>query len=266
MDICIKTCFAGQGIFQQEGQTDHKRLSCMTVVQCLSGCYEVFLGTEHFFVREGEIFYTPEHIRQTIIHHLPDNGPERVMRAQWVYLNVLVNQKYNLPKYAAIPHHFSAEDSREMGCYLTGYIDTSASEGVGVEVRRNFFAYGILDQLLSYSHPIPSHAIHKLEPVLQQIEENLEQELSLEEISRRVNYSSSYLYRLFQEELGMSPQQYIVKQKLLRACTLLLESDMTVRAISDSLGFCDQFHFSRRFRQEFRCSPTEYRKNYSYFR
>jgi AraC-like DNA-binding protein len=45
-----------------------------------------------------------------------------------------------------------------------------------------------------------------------------------------------------------------------RASELMHRSYMTLREVADECGFCNEFHFSRRFKQIVGLSPKEYRK------
>jgi len=72
--------------------------------------------------------------------------------------------------------------------------------------------------------------------------------------------SRSKLAELFRAEIGQSVAQYIEDLLMSEAQTMLLYSDASIGEISDTLGFCDQFYFSRRFRRRFGLSPKNYRK------
>ena len=50
--------------------------------------------------------------------------------------------------------------------------------------------------------------------------------------------------RLFQNEMHISPQTYVKRQKIDRACMLLLHTDMKIEDIAWSLDFANRYHFS----------------------
>ena len=62
------------------------------------------------------------------------------------------------------------------------------------------------------------------------------------------------------EEAGMSPGKYIDNMIFLKAKQMLSDPALTIGQISQKLGFCDQFYFSRRFKENSRQTPSEYRK------
>ena len=63
------------------------------------------------------------------------------------------------------------------------------------------------------------------------------------------------------EEAGMSPGKYIDNMIFLKAKQMLSDPALTIGQISQKLGFCDQFYFSRRFKQLCGTTPLKYRKN-----
>jgi AraC-like DNA-binding protein len=76
--------------------------------------------------------------------------------------------------------------------------------------------------------------------------------------------SPALLSRRFKDEMGVSLSAYIERQIMHEASRLLLQSKLTVGEVSERLGFCDQFYFSRRFSAFFGISPREFRKNKTY--
>jgi len=84
--------------------------------------------------------------------------------------------------------------------------------------------------------------------------------LSNQEIADQAFISVSTLTKRFHKELGMSVHEYIYDVVLLEAAQLLVTTDLPIAAISEKFHFCDQFYFSRRFREKFGVSPRAYRK------
>ena len=72
--------------------------------------------------------------------------------------------------------------------------------------------------------------------------------------------SESTLVKLFRKEVGVPLGAYIDDLVFFRAEVLLSETQMSLRDISSSLGFCDQFYFSRRLSQRHGESPRAYRR------
>ena len=95
---------------------------------------------------------------------------------------------------------------------------------------------------------------------LHYINQNLSVDLSVGDIAEHVCVCPSTLTKKFKKELSLSVHAYIDDIVLFEACQLLAKGTLSIMAISEKFGFCDQFYFSRRFREKFGMSPREYRK------
>ena len=73
--------------------------------------------------------------------------------------------------------------------------------------------------------------------------------------------SRSNLYRLFLSRFGISPKQYIIKQRLNKALKLLVGEEYSVKEISSLCGFSDDKYFSRIFKEKYGYSPSKLRQN-----
>ena len=84
--------------------------------------------------------------------------------------------------------------------------------------------------------------------------------IKVTDIADFVCINRSYLYSLFQEELEMSPRQFLSRYRITKAAALLLTSSLSVESIALSTGYNDAFVFTKAFKQLTGMSPTVYRK------
>ncbi len=94
---------------------------------------------------------------------------------------------------------------------------------------------------------------------LSHINNNLSIQLSTEALAEHAFVSKSTLEKHFRQELGLSVHEYLSNEVLFKASQLLRNSDMSIHDISEALGFCDQFYFSKRFKEKFGKSPKDFR-------
>ncbi len=83
----------------------------------------------------------------------------------------------------------------------------------------------------------------------------------LEHIAGRLHMSYENFRKRFKRLTGSSPGIYRAEVVMRKACALLREDKDTSAAIAGQLGFSDEYHFSKRFRQVLGISPREYKKN-----
>jgi len=84
--------------------------------------------------------------------------------------------------------------------------------------------------------------------------------ITIGDLARHAHVAKGSLCRLFRQHLDATPMQCLRALRLDRAASLLTGSDMSVKEISRAVGFASQFNLSRRFREEYQVSPTEYRR------
>lgn len=109
-------------------------------------------------------------------------------------------------------------------------------------------------------HP---HRSELVSEVIKYININLSMKLRAESIAEYFSVSRSTLNRQFKKEMGMTLHSYIEDLVLYWAEKMIVEEKYSVSQISDMVGFCDQFYFSRRFMQRYGKSPLNYRREHS---
>lgn len=94
------------------------------------------------------------------------------------------------------------------------------------------------------------------------IQDHIDTNLSLKELSKDLSINPSYLSREFSKHFNnLSFGEYIRKQRIEKAIELMATPAYSLTEIAYLTGFSDQSHFTRIFRQHTGVSPSEYRKN-----
>lgn len=94
------------------------------------------------------------------------------------------------------------------------------------------------------------------------IDNNIESDLSVDEIVARSGYSRRHLYNLFVQQTGKSVAEYIRLKKLRYAATLLKLTHMSIVDISIRFGFDSSQSFSRLFKKIYQLTPSDYRRSH----
>lgn len=98
-----------------------------------------------------------------------------------------------------------------------------------------------------------------MEKVIQTIESNFsDEQFSVEMLAEKVNMSVTQLNRKLNALIDQPPGQLIRDFRLQRAADLLKQRAASVSEISYKVGFTDNAYFSRAFKKQFNCSPSEY--------
>jgi AraC-like DNA-binding protein len=88
---------------------------------------------------------------------------------------------------------------------------------------------------------------------------NINKQPNYETIAAALGMSYDGFRKRFTKEAGVSPAKYHTSRRIDRACELLLNKDLTSKEIAHHLGFSDEYHFSRRFKQIVGVSPSGFR-------
>lgn len=85
--------------------------------------------------------------------------------------------------------------------------------------------------------------------------------LNVEKIYHETFTSASSLQRAFKSHFGISPKQYLDKQRMIKALELLIDKDLSIKQIAVECGFTDEKYFSRVFKKNYGYPPSQFRNN-----
>lgn len=92
------------------------------------------------------------------------------------------------------------------------------------------------------------------------IQNNYADSVRVKDIADYVGVNRSYLYTLFQDNLQLSPKEYLTNFRLTRAAELLQLTDLSVETVAMSCGYQDALGFSKIFKAKMGITPSAYRK------
>ncbi len=130
----------------------------------------------------------------------------------------------------------------------------------------NFRASGYLYDFLIEFYRLTSAKATSASPnsiiikVVDYINSNYTEAISLEELCEISGVSKQHLCRLFQSVLNTRPMEYIAKRRIQAAKELLSHTDLSVEDIAEQTGFCSGSYFCKLFRRYEGITPTQFRK------
>jgi AraC family transcriptional activator FtrA len=117
-------------------------------------------------------------------------------------------------------------------------------------------------QLQYAAQPAPARADESLAPLLEWATSHLDSRLTLDHLAERAGLSSRTLARRFTEQLGTSPGQWLLGQRLDAARILLEQTGLPVEAIATRVGLASALNLRRRFRVHHGTTPGAYRRTF----
>lgn len=98
------------------------------------------------------------------------------------------------------------------------------------------------------------------EEVKKFISKNLNEQITLEDISKAVGYNESYITRVFKNYSGLTPYAYLVNKRVQEAKNIIAkDKKISLAQLSSEVGFYDQSHFSKAFKRTFATTPNKYK-------
>lgn len=143
-----------------------------------------------------------------------------------------------------------------------------SEEDWGYEFRLRDALSKIWLKLFALARPILEQARHTgksddlMKALMVYIHENYPQPLSVDQLAASVNISKRVCFRLFQDNLRMTPLAYIRNYRLQKACQLLTETNLPITQIAYSCGLGSSSYFGKTFREQFGCTPGQYRQHW----
>lgn len=101
-------------------------------------------------------------------------------------------------------------------------------------------------------------------PVAQAIDyihRHLSEQFGIQEVAQAAGLTPNRFSTKFHEEVGITPSNYITKQRMLQSAQMLAYTNMEIQRICSMVGILDGNYFSRCFKKEFGVSPSAYRRS-----
>lgn len=192
-----------------------------------------------------------EHIKKTI-HYLNENFPREFGLNGW-------KLDYN-------QYHFY--NNEEIALLINKLISVCTGSSSGKDVLADLAVKELLFRIMQVQnlsvgqeHALTDHTTNPLTYVIAYIRQHISDNISIEELSGKAYMSKSTFYRAFKRELGISPIEFILQEKMNIAKKLLLNSRAKIASISAEAGFQDVNYFIRLFKKMEGVTPKQYRLN-----
>jgi AraC family transcriptional regulator len=99
----------------------------------------------------------------------------------------------------------------------------------------------------------------QLQEAIDYIHAHLNRDLSLAELASVINIAPTYFARLFKQEMGISPHQYVIQQRVEQAKLMLSKTDLAIADIALQVGFSSQSHLTKQFKRITGITPKQVR-------
>lgn len=91
------------------------------------------------------------------------------------------------------------------------------------------------------------------------IEQNFQNDISVEDIAAQCGLNRSYFGTLFRQALRQTPQEFLIHYRMVKAAELLKLTQFSIQDIANAVGYSNPLHFSRAFKKVYGTSPRMWR-------
>lgn len=181
---------------------------------------------------------------------------------QWVGFNGAFANKLvmHLPFRDAMPVHHcrnNEEIQKKLNCIFSSRGPEAQNEAMMVGNLYLFIAF-LMAEAADLTPQSTNSSSQYVINAIKYIQFNYFHNISIDDIAKSVGVSRSHLYRVFMNNVGQSPIDYLTGYRVNEACNLLKNSHLSIAEIAVSVGFFDQFYFSRVFKKLKGVPPSKY--------
>ena len=167
-------------------------------------------------------------------------------------IEILPVLKNRDPIFNALAMQFKKEmDNAEFGNLM--YVESLANQ-FAIHLLREYCTFPMVFK--EYAGGLPSY---KLKQAIEYINARLNEPIKITDIAKLVDISQYYFCRLFNESTGVSPYQYVIRQRVTRVKNFLKHSKLPLSDIAFECGFSSQSQMTYHFRKCVGVTPKVYR-------
>jgi two-component system response regulator YesN len=194
---------------------------------------------------------------------------ERCLALQWVHKGSLFEallvdlKKTQIPVSKLFPLLLSTLDELRRLCKPISPLQISSLEKVANWIELEKWLRAVREQAFKAlcRQPYAQDVVGSIFAAVKMIDSELENELSVRDVARRVNMSRSYFSQCFKDITGKPFNDFLRQARLERAREYLVQTDKPVKWVIEHTGYKDDKYFNHIFQEQTGMHPSEFRRN-----
>jgi AraC family transcriptional regulator, arabinose operon regulatory protein len=227
---------------------------------CVDGHGWFQVGDKKSPVGPNQFFILPQNVE-----HAYGSDEENPWSIYWIHFGGESLAQFN--SLQSVQKHFKPFYIKNSGEIITTFARIYKALELGYSTDNLLFANMCLPHFLSLfiynsrntSISSPAEKMDCVDSAILYMQEHINENISLQDLSNLYNYSASRFSSLFKQKTGYAPIDYFIQMKMQKASQQLDFTTSSVKDIALSMGFDDPYYFSKRFRKIIGLSPKQYR-------
>lgn len=145
-------------------------------------------------------------------------------------------------------------------CYFDEIKDICLNESgaENIDMKSSIIFHRLIEKLYSCVKTT-SHISKEAQIIKSYIDRNITEHISIQKLASLIYKSKSQVIRIFKNEIGFTPYEYLLDKRLTLAKTLLKSTNLLVKEVAFRTGFSDEHYFSDLFKRKCYITPMQYR-------
>lgn len=254
-------------------ETHETKIHChdfISMVYVLSGGCSYRIGDAHYQVEKGDLLV----FNPGVSHGKTVKPGEEILEQHLGFDNIQIEglPKNNLIGPEACPvFNMQGHEQEMLECCSDIYMEQE-NDSPGCELMLKIQVMRLIALFLKATHPgrkadksasVSFDSNDRsviVSTLISFLNENYMRPVSLETISKSIYLSPTYVSKVFKEETGETPINYLIKLRLSKAREMLLEGSHSIKEVASSVGYEDVYYFSKLYKKYNRISPSGVRK------
>lgn len=228
---------------------------CSTLVFVTDGLVNYFVKGKKIPLQKGELLYIPAELERSWCNAADTTHKKyTVVFSNDIHSPLFSDNNEELIRFR--PRKAAYYEQRLTFLYVQWLSQRSFFKELSQNILSEILILIAQEKEEWHTSPIKEKAVRKIQ---EYILYNYRRNITIEELAELAGLTSNYVTVLFKEVLGVTPIQYLHQTRINTAWNLLHNTGMTVREVSEYLGYCDQSYFNRMFKKWMGMAPTHVR-------
>lgn len=235
------------------------------LVYVLSGKGENCIGEEHIEVSEGDVFIIAD---KTLSHSIvPLGNPDEFRIINVIFPFETYNINYSAFVSGNVYPHDLLPDAKSL--FLSIKNEYDLKKPLYEEIMKSYthvILYKLLRICSSKNRKTDKLNLRQkkdadyIKIAVEYICDNYDKQINVDDIASACGLCKAYLQRLFRKECDTSIKEYLIKYRIEQSCKYLLNTDFSVAAVAQTVGFNDLKYFYLKFKEIVGMTPINYKK------
>jgi AraC family transcriptional regulator, arabinose operon regulatory protein len=225
---------------------------------CVDGEGWYKIEDKRYEVKANEFFILPQNVA-----HAYGSLEKDPWSIYWIHFGGESLAQFN--QLYEVQSHFKPYYIKSSNDIFSGFSKMYKALELGYSIDNLMFANMCLSHFITFfiynskQFVVTEDRISPVDRAILFMQEHINENISLNDLSSLYNYSASRFSSLFRQKTGYAPIDYFIQMKMQKASQQLDFTDKSIKEVALNLGFDDPYYFSRRFSKVIGMSPTKYR-------